>query len=389
MLKPKKKQNWISLFDPDEPVEQEPKPEQWYTDQLLALQEEYPEGAPASNTIGYQWVLDGGIFSFDHCASFCGILSDRIFGKPKSGQNKNGVPVWYQKISRDFPFTFVPASEANYDFENLMPTDILFFEGHVVMVVSVDRINETVRVCESYYQGKIWWSRVFTKEAIENSAQYLLTRFDKVNGRPLPNPDPDPDPDPEPHDCRISQFEDMEDYPYGTDIHAAVEWAFTHNPQLTAGTDATHFSPEMVVTRATIMTFLWAASGKPEPQTTKCPFTDVKPGKWYTKAVLWAYENNITSGKTDGTFGINDKCKVTHMLTFLYAQQGRPDFDASAVPAGYVAEGKYYTQAVKWAYVRQIERADSGVFDSSAFCSRATAELFLYRTLEGMAPDQD
>ena len=52
LLKPKKKQNWISLFDPDEPVEQEPKTEQWYTDQLLALQEEYPEGAPASTTIG-------------------------------------------------------------------------------------------------------------------------------------------------------------------------------------------------------------------------------------------------------------------------------------------------------------------------------------------------
>ena len=206
-----------------------------------------------------------------------------------------------------------------------------------------------------------------------------------------PKPEPESQPEPELHDCRIIQFEDMEAYPYGTDIHAAVEWAFTHDPQLTAGTDATHFSPEQAVTRAAIMTFLWAAAGKPKPKTPESdiPFTDVKPGKWYTNAVLWAYENGITAGKSDGSFGISDKCKLTHMLTFLYAQQGRPDFDESAVPAGYVEEGKYYTRAVKWAYVRQIERADSGVFDSSALCSRATAELFLYRTLEGMALDQD
>ena len=387
MLQPKKKKNWISLFDSNDPNEQEPKPEQWYTDQLLALQAKYPEGPVGPFGIEfarYQWTIDGGAVLNTNCAAFCAILSDMIFGKPKYSQNPDGVPLWHQVIKGSFPYRVVPASEAEYSFDNLMPTDILRFGGvggHSVMVVEVYREEEKVRVCEAYYQGQILWSRVLTKESIENAANdivYVFTRIDKMN-RALP----------EPHDCRISQFEDMEAYPYGTDIHAAVEWAFTHTPQLTAGTDSTHFSPETVVSRATIMTFLWAASGKPEPQTTKCPFTDVKPGKWYTKAVLWAYENNITSGKTDGSFGINDKCKVTHMLTFLYAQQGRPDFDASAVPAGYVAEGKYYTQAVKWAYVRRIERADSGVFNSSAFCSRATAELFLYRTLEGMALDQD
>ena len=379
MLQPKKKNNWISLFDSISPNEQEPKPEQWYTEQLLALQEEYPEGAAWSG-MGHQWKLDGGIYNFLDCAAFCAILSEKIFGQPKTKLNPDGAPVWYQKITRAFPFSFIPASEAEYDFDNLMPTDIIEFRGHLVMVVSVDRVHETVRVCEGNYQGTICWSRVFTRAGIESSAYHVLTRIDKMN-RPLP----------EPHDCRISQFEDMETYPFGTDIHAAVEWAFTHSPQLTAGTDATHFSPEQVVTRATIMTFLWAAAGKPKPKTPESdiPFTDVKPGKWYTNAVLWAYENGITAGKSDGSFGISDKCKLTHMLTFLYAQQGRPDFDESAVPAGYVEEGKYYTRAVKWAYVRQIERADSGVFDSSALCNRATAELYLYRTLEGEAPAQD
>ena len=361
-----------------------PHSEQWYTEQLLALQEEYPEGSPSATASAiYDWMLEGGVYRFTEDAAFCAMLSDRVFGLPKSPQNLNGFPVRYQKITAAFPYHFIQASEGGYDFADLMPTDIIFICGHVVMVVSVDRVNETVRICENYYRGTINWSREVTKETIESDAQFLLTRFEKVNAAPVPEP--------EPHDCRIAQFEDMKAYPYGTDLHAAVEWALTHSPQLTAGTDATHFSPDLVVDRVTAMTFLWAAAGKPKPETpeSSLPFTDVKPGKWYTRAVLWAYENHITAGKTDGSFGVSDKCTVAHMLTFLYAQQGKPDFDASAVPADYVAEGKYYTKAAKWAFVKRIERGVDGVFHPKLACTRAAAVLYLYRTLEGEAPAQD
>ena len=189
------------------------------------------------------------------------------------------------------------------------------------------------------------------------------------------------------HDCKIAHFVDLEQYPVGSPVHEAIEWAFTHDPQITSGTDETHFTPEKELDRKTAMTFLYAAAGKPEfdVDSAEKTFSDVKPGKWYTKAILWAANQDpaITAGNTDGSFGINTVCKTSHMLTFLYAQQGKPEFDESAVPEGYVAEGKWYTAAAKWAYAEGIYRAEGDKFVQSVPCTRATTVLYLYRALTG------
>ena len=183
------------------------------------------------------------------------------------------------------------------------------------------------------------------------------------------------------HDCKISQFVDVEAYPYGTTEHAAIEWAFTHTPQITAGTDGTHFSPEMQLNRATAMTFLWAAAGKPNPKSTTSPFSDVKMGKWYTKAILWAAENKITSGNTDGTFGINTVCNRGHILTFLYAQQGKPGY---SIENPYSDVGnKWYTHAAIWAYEKGIEKGEDGKFNYKTPCTRILAVTYIYRALTG------
>lgn len=78
------------------------------------------------------------------------------------------------------------------------------------------------------------------------------------------------------------------------DVHAndyyydAVLWAA--QKRVTAGTDATHFSPNASCTRAQIVTFLWRAVGSPEPKGTSS-FTDVSTDSYYAKAVAWAVEN--------------------------------------------------------------------------------------------------
>ena len=131
-----------------------------------------------------------------------------------------------------------------------------------------------------------------------------------------------------------------------------------------------------------------AAAGKPEfdVETAEKTFTDVAPDKWYTKAILWAANQNpaITAGNTDGTFGINAICNTAHMLTFLYAQQGKPAYDAAEVPEGYVSAGKWYTEAASWAYVNGIYRAESGQFSQHVSCTRATTVLYIYRAMTGL-----
>ncbi|MBR3078154.1 MAG: discoidin domain-containing protein [Oscillospiraceae bacterium] len=186
------------------------------------------------------------------------------------------------------------------------------------------------------------------------------------------------------------RFEDVKDE--SLEYFDAVYWAYNHEPQITAGTDATHFSPNVELDRKTAMTFLYAAAGKPafDVNSAENTFTDVKAGKWYTKAILWAANQNppITSGNGDGTFGINTSCKRAHMLTFLYAQQGKPAFDETKVPEGYVEAGKWYTKAAKWAYACGIETGEGGAFRPNTVCTRGTTVLYLYRTLTGQGLDQ-
>ena len=94
-------------------------------------------------------------------------------------------------------------------------------------------------------------------------------------------------------------------------------WAVANG--ITAGTDETHFSPDAACTREQVVTFLWAAAGKPAPTSAESPFTDVKSEDWFFDAVLWAKENGITAGIGDNLFGVGTDCSRAQIVTFLYA----------------------------------------------------------------------
>ena len=95
-----------------------------------------------------------------------------------------------------------------------------------------------------------------------------------------------------------------------------VMWAKDNG--ITSGLTATSFGPESKCTRAQVVTFLWAANGRPEPQTTVNPFTDVANDAWYVKPVLWAVESKVTGGITATEFGPNANCTRAQVVTFLY-----------------------------------------------------------------------
>lgn len=78
------------------------------------------------------------------------------------------------------------------------------------------------------------------------------------------------------------------------------------------------FAPDNTCKREQVVTFLWRAMGSPEPTNIDCPFTDIAKGEYYYKAVLWAVENGITTGKTTEKFAPKDPCTRGHVVTFLY-----------------------------------------------------------------------
>ncbi len=163
----------------------------------------------------------------------------------------------------------------------------------------------------------------------------------------------------------------------GSYYEEAVKWAVENG--ITQGTDATHFSPEDVCTRGEVVTFLWRAAGSPEPKTGAMPFTDIPADSYYYNAVLWAVENGITSGTSDTTFSPDATCTRAQIVTFLWNSENSPAAGSSN-PFTDVAADTYYTDAVLWAANEEITKGTgSTTFDPDADCTRAQIVTFLWR----------
>lgn len=105
------------------------------------------------------------------------------------------------------------------------------------------------------------------------------------------------------------------DVPNGAYYQQAVAWAVDKG--ITTGTGKNFFSPNTNCTRGQIVTFFWRAAGKPEPAIAVNPFSDVSSTDYFYKAVLWAVENQITTGLTSSTFGPSSSCTRAQGATFL------------------------------------------------------------------------
>ena len=100
--------------------------------------------------------------------------------------------------------------------------------------------------------------------------------------------------------------------------HWPVYWAYYADPQITNGKTATTFGPDDPCTRGHVVTFLWRAAGCPAPEKAETPFTDLKPGAFYEKAVAWAVAGKVTNGMTATTFAPDGTCTRGQVVTFLY-----------------------------------------------------------------------
>ena len=168
----------------------------------------------------------------------------------------------------------------------------------------------------------------------------------------------------------------------GAYYYDAVLWAVNHEPQITNGTDAAHFSPDRTCTRGQVVTFLWRAVGEPEPASTANPFTDVKEGQYFYKAVLWAVEQGVTKGVSPTAFGPDRGCTRGQVVTFLWRAEGQPEPAAADNPFTDVKEGQYYYKAVLWAVEQGITKGTGpDKFSPDATCTRGQIVTFLYRDM--------
>lgn len=173
---------------------------------------------------------------------------------------------------------------------------------------------------------------------------------------------------------------DFVDLKAGAYYEAAVEWAVRN--QITSGLDATHFGPDRLCTRAQVGTFLWRANGSPAPQNTVNRFLDVSSSDYFLQPVLWAVEENITTGVSQRYFGPEDPCTRAQVVTFLWRAAGSPTPAASANPFSDVKATDYFYQAVLWAVEENITNGvDATHFGPDTSCTRGQIVAFLYRAM--------
>lgn len=158
----------------------------------------------------------------------------------------------------------------------------------------------------------------------------------------------------------------------------AVLWAVENG--VTNGTSATTFGPNMAVSRAQMVTFLWRAHGSPKATGTN-PFTDVSTSDYYYDAVLWAVANGVTNGTSATTFSPDTAVTRSQAVTFQWRAAGSPVVSGSSF--GDVATDAYYVNAVTWAVANGITNGTGGnTFSPDVVVSRAQAVTFLYREQE-------
>lgn len=121
---------------------------------------------------------------------------------------------------------------------------------------------------------------------------------------------------------------------------------------LTGTGDGTTFGAEQRLSRVMLVQMLYALSGKPTVTTTASGFTDVDAEAWYASAVAWAKKTGVAAGYSDGRFGVSDAVTREQLALMLakYADYQEPT--QAVQPAAYPDEGEvsaWAQKAMRWA----------------------------------------
>lgn len=114
----------------------------------------------------------------------------------------------------------------------------------------------------------------------------------------------------------ITNAASFEDLPFGLGAEYVDAINYVSDNHIMVGTSSGCFSPDLYVTRAMAVTVLYVMSGDNETYTN--PFSDVLPGRYYYNAVGWAYENGITNGTSPSSFSPLQIIDKQHLIIMLY-----------------------------------------------------------------------
>ena len=186
----------------------------------------------------------------------------------------------------------------------------------------------------------------------EFSASVKVT-VDSAAGKPTPVPGPTPAP--------------SDQWPF-TDVAVNPgNWRYenvkyVNDTGIMTGVKPNEFQPDKSLTRAEFASVIYRMAGSPSVSY-KNIFTDVPAGKWYSGAIIWAYENKIVAGLGNGRYGIDENITREQMARMLmeyakvrgYDTRDRADFRRFADSA----------QVSRWADENMRWAVGSGIISGS------------------------
>lgn len=104
--------------------------------------------------------------------------------------------------------------------------------------------------------------------------------------------------------------------------------AYVYEQGLMTGTGAAAFSPDAATSRSMIAAILWRQAGSPAADDA-VDFSDVAQGQWYSEAVRWAASEGIVGGYGDGAFGTDDPITREQLAVMLYRFAQHQGYDVS------------------------------------------------------------
>ena len=146
------------------------------------------------------------------------------------------------------------------------------------------------------------------------------------------------------------------------------------------GMTNTTFQPQGTTTRAQFATVLYRMANTPDVTGKSCPFTDVKPGSWYEKAVIWCYNAGVINGVTDTTFVPDASVTREQMVSMLFRYSGDSAPTGSLQFTDAARVSPYAVPAVIWAVQNGIvDGMSDGSFSPKGEATRGQLAKILHK----------
>lgn len=159
---------------------------------------------------------------------------------------------------------------------------------------------------------------------------------------------------------------------------------YVQQKELFTGTSKTTFAPDNTMTRAMLVTVLYRLAGTPEVTGT-VQFPDVAPDAYYADAVIWATQNEIVGGYSNGFFGSDDMVTREQMATFLYRYAQYKKYDVSLVKdlnnfTDSSQVSQYAVRPMQWAFATElISGTSKTTLNPKGSATRAQVAVVLMR----------